>query len=148
MGMGEGFSRPPLGPGFYFTTSERVAKGYCKYASRPAFTEVLIDTKNMSTNTEHKPHLDASWDRIRNEREELGLRQYQDLVDFWERKARADGMSYHEAKIYGQNAAREQYVDAGITGRIGEYGFGLEIAIFDPTTVEVIKRTPVEKTKQ
>ena len=49
LGMGEGYSSPPLGPGFYFHTDPEVAARYCKYVKRgePALTEVVIGPTDL-----------------------------------------------------------------------------------------------------
>jgi len=41
-GWGEGFDRPPLGPGYYFHTDPRIAQRYCKYARDPYLYTVEI----------------------------------------------------------------------------------------------------------
>lgn len=133
MGSGEGYNRPPLGPGVYFATNENVGRLYCKYVKNPFFYEVSIPTGGLYNQTWGTPEnlRDIVIDLFKRESEERNWRD------------RGTSAILQLVDMMGAEQAARALVGAGINGAWTNLpAGGKEIAVFDPSIIKIIRKEP------
>lgn len=141
IGSGEGYRRPPLGPGIYFATNENIARMYCKYANAAAqgsvFYEVSIPTSGLYNQSWGTPTnlMNAVEELFKHELETRNIRQRINMTD----------RILQLVDIMGAQAAAAALVKAGVNGAWTKLpAGGEEIAVFNPSIITIIRKEKID----
>lgn len=138
LGSGEGILY--LGPGVYFSTNKETARLYCKYAKPASLYTVRLDSSGLYDPTFGEPY---------ELREKLLA-----LLDETEAKhgrlPSADSFKFGKgtigilAKFFGKEQFWQKMREIGISGTYEKLPNSYEIAVFDPSIVEIVDKESCE----
>ena len=131
---GERFGYPPLGPGIYFATEERIARAYCHYHPEPYLYEVRIPTKSLYNLHTGEP------EELRERLAEWSLKNPM--------RSKWSGEELHPwdkieriTRTQGAQKAAKVLSDLGIRGGWTTLlAGGLEVAVYDTSIVTIVNK--------
>jgi len=144
LGTGEGYRRPPNGPGFYFLTDKLGnwgADAYCKYVKKkgnPAWlytASISTDMMLGCTTSEEEGLVDPSQKPAINQAILEIAKQY---IPHY--RCLGLGCILKLAEELGAEKANRLLVDVGVNGFVETFNNGLiEIAVYNPDAIEILE---------